>query len=177
MAITYPVMYTPVADKEVEFTRPVSDETVRKIIQNINMLSKLAEIGQIISVAVNQPGVSTPSPLQFQQCDGSEITQENSPLQSTSGSPKFTPDTRDFFLRGAPDESTNGQTAPNLTTNLQHAHSTSTIVQPRVGEGGDERHAYSDSDLPHNHPLSDDLNPAEPIDPANLKIVHYLKIN
>lgn len=174
MAVTLPVMFTPVEDAEVSYNRPVSDETVRKIIQNVNMLAELAKIGQILGVAINQPSVETPDPLQWQQCDGSEITQENSPLQSTGGSQRFTVDMRKHFLRGSPDESTNGYTASDLTSNVSHTHTTGFVGYATVGEEGDERHGYV---APHNHPVSTDLSAAEPIDPSHLKVVFYLKIN
>jgi hypothetical protein len=174
MAVTYPVMFTSIEDAEVGVERPVSDETVRKLIQNVNMLSGLAKIGQVISVAVNQIGVPAPQPNQFQQCDGTEITQENSPLQSTGGFDRFTPQLEKFFIRGAPDESSNFQTDAELTNDLSHTHSTGTVHTPNVGEEGDERHGY---DHDHNHGVDTDLSAAEPIDPAHMKVVFYLKIN
>lgn len=175
MAVTVPVMFTSIEDAEVEVTRPVSDELVRKIIQNVNMLAELAKIGQIISIAVNQPGVSAPNPAQFQQCDGSEITQENSPLQSTGGFTRYTPDLRKHFIRGAPNEAANGYTAAELTNNLSHTHSTTNVCTGVVGEEGDERHGYAD--LCHNHGVNADLSTADPIDLAYVKTVFYLKIN
>lgn len=174
MAITLPVMFTSIEDAEVAYTRPISDETVRKIIQNVNMLAELAKIGQIVAVAINQPQVQTPSPLQWQQCDGSEIVQENSPLQSVGGSQRFTVDMRSHYLRGAPDESTNTYTSANLTSNISHNHTTGFVGYATVGEEGDERHGYT---APHNHPVNNDLSAAEPIDPSHLKVVYYLKIN
>lgn len=175
MAITLPVMFTSIEDAEVSFNRPVSDETVRKILQNINMLGELAKLGQLIPVAVNQPGVPSPNPDIFQQANGSEIVQIDSPLQSTIGSEKFTPDMTKHFLRGAPDESTNGYTAADQINVMEHTHAVDVVCPPLIiGESGDERKSYA---ICHTHAIEDDLNPAEPIDPKHVKVVFYLKIN
>ncbi len=177
MAVTLPNCYTEVHDSEVDLNRPVSDETVRKIIQNVNMLAELAKIGQILSVAINQPGVPSPNPNLHQQCDGSEIIQSDSPLRSTSGTDRFTPNLIKFFIRGADDEDTNSQTAVDLTNNLQHNHSGFTGYFDAIyfiGEEGDERHSYQSV---HRHGINNDQSAADPIDPAHLKVLMYLKIN
>lgn len=177
MAITKPTMFTSIEDAEVSFNRPVTDEVVRKIIQNVNMLNELAKIGQLIAVAVNQPGVEIPSPDQFQQCDGADIVHPNSPLQSVGGYHRITPNMKRRFPRGAQSEESNPGTAVDLTNDMRHTHTTGFVCVGKVGEDGDERHAYSDYNLCHNHGVDVDLEANDPISPRHLKVVMYLKIN
>jgi hypothetical protein len=174
MAVIKPVMYTPIEDAEVSEGNPVSDETVRKLVQNSNMLGALACIGSIRAIAVNVVGVPAPSVDQFQYCDGSEITHPQSPLQSTSGFTRLTPDTRQRYIRGATSESSNGLTALNPTNNLSHTHTTGFVAPVLVGYIAEECKGW---EVPHNHTVNADLSATDPIDPAHFQIALYLKIN
>jgi hypothetical protein len=174
MAVTYPPCYTEVKDAELEVERPVTDELLRKMIQNVNMLSQLAMVGQICAIAVNQPGAPAPNPEIWQACDGSEITDVNSPLQSIGGDNRYTPDLKKKYLRGAEDQELNTITSADLTCNLTHTHTTNVIGYWQVGEGGTERRGYAAA---HNHGINNDLSAAEPIDVAHMKVVFYMKIN
>lgn len=182
MAVTIPPMYTEFDDQELSYKRPVSEETVRKLIQNTNMLGSLALIGSVRAVAVNTPGVPLPSTAQFQLADGTQITDTNSPLQATSGHPRATPKLNDKYIRGASSPTSNADTGDldpgtSRTRDLSHTHNTGFVFSPIVGEEGDERKAYDQDHLNHNHGIVSDLSDADPIELANVQTAYYLKIN
>lgn len=185
MAITVPVIFTDIDELELDENRPVSEETVRKMIQNVNLLGSLAPIGLVVAVAVNTPSVPPVNSTLFQYCDGGQITDTTSPLRATAGHPRASPNMADKYLRGAPNATTNPDTGDlpaggHATRNLSHNHTggTGQIAGPsNVGEDGDERHAY-DLNFPfHNHPISSDLSSTDPIDLAHIQTAFYLKIN
>ncbi len=181
MAIVYPVVFTAMDDQEYGNLAPVSEEAVRKLVQNVNLLGKLAPVGSIRAIAVNSHGVPPVNSDQFQFCDGGEITNGYSPLQTTIGTPRYTPKLNDKYLRGAADTTTNndsGDLSPGgtLTRNLSHSHggNTQPLVNGSSGQSGSDVKAY---DVNHFHSISSDLSSTDPIDMAHVQTAYYLKIN
>ena len=182
MSVVVPPIYTEIDDKELSLNRPTSEETVRKLVQNVNLLGTLAPVGLIVGVAVNTPGVPPVNSLLFQFCDGSQITDPTSPIRATLGHPRATPRINDKYLRGAPDTTSNPDSGDLdvggfATRDLNHNHGGATgfVCVGIVGEEGDERHGYED--LCHQHTISSDLSDEDPIDMAHVQTAFYLKIN
>lgn len=174
MAIVKPVIFTSINDAETARGAPVTAETIRKMIQNSNMLSALAVIGSIRHVAINRPGVTTPNTDQWQGADASEITHLSSPLASVGPLLRFTPDFRNLYLRGAAAPTVNN-TGGSYTVNLEHSHSIGGVCGPVNGEEGSEQRGYPGGC--HTHTLGNDLSPTEPLEVYFYQIATYLKIN
>ena len=181
MAVTIPPVYTEIDDQELSFKRPVSEETIRKLIQNVNMLGSLALVGSVRAVAVNTPGVPAPDPQQFQYCDGSQITDLTSPIRATSGHPRAVPNIADKYVRGASSTTSNADTGDltpgaSRTRDLQHTHTTGDVSNGGiVATDGNERHGYPGA--VHNHGVTADLSDSDPIELAHIQTAYYLKIN
>lgn len=175
MAVTYPPVYSPVFDAEFDVESPVSEETVRKLIQNCNMLSLLACVGQVGMFQPNIPGCPPLSVIQFQFCDGNEITDTTSPLASSGGVTRNTPDLRGKYIRNAHNSTTNGSIGA-ATINLSHDHGTHTgsFCFGAGPEGGSD---YDSIPFCHTHTINADLNAAEPLNPAYIAYAFFLKIN
>lgn len=124
MSIITPVIYTPIHQEEVNYLSSVTEETIRKIIQNCNFLLDLSPIGTIIFVNTNQYGVTQPNLNIWQLCDGSEITNLNSPIRTIGLVKRYTPDLRNLYLTGANNENLNPVTGTQ-NHNLSHGHTTS----------------------------------------------------
>lgn len=176
MAVTKPLIFTSVEDAEVVANNSVSEETVRKMIQNSNLLASLALIGTIRTVALNQPGASAPNGDIFQLANGGEITHPQSPLATVIPTNRFTPDLLNKYLRGAADD-TNNNSGGSPTVNLQHDHggNTATVSAPPLGAEGGDRYGYDP--LTHLHTISDDMSTTEPNEVAHQEVAVYLKIN
>jgi hypothetical protein len=176
MAVTYPNKLPILNDEEYSLERPVSTQAALKLIRACNMMQKLVPIGELKAMAVNNQGVKAPNGDLFQYCDGGEITNGLSPLRSTGLTQRYTPDMKDRFPRGADASTVLGSEAGgNATVDLSHTHTTGTNEPLRGsdGEEGDEQAPGVD----HNHGVNSDLSSTEPLNPAHLKVVYYMKVS
>lgn len=174
MAVIKPVFFNSIHDSEVNYTRPVSEETMRKMIQNCNMLAALAVIGSVRCVALNQQGVTVPNTDQWQAATGGQITHPQSPITSVGPTNRFTPDFTNRYIRGAAAPTVNG-VGGAYTTNLEHDHIASTDCVGLSGEEGDEQPCYISGC--HFHTIDNDLSATEPLEVAYQQVATYLKIN
>lgn len=174
MAITVPPIFSGILDNEVTYKHSVSEETVRKMVQNTNLLGKLSPIGSIRMIQFNAFGVHSPDPTLMQLCNASEIVDPNSPLRTMGIIQHFTPNLLGLYPRGAANALSN-PTGGAPTVNLSHSHggSTGSLEGSIVGEEGEEKTAR----VNHSHPINPDLNGAEPLDPSHQVLAWYLKIN
>ena len=121
--ITTPPVYSPVHKEEVDYKNPTTEEAIKKIIANNNFLLDLSPIGTIIFINTNQYGGGQPNFALWQICDGSEITNPNSPIRSIGLNQRFTPNLKDRYLKGANASNLN-PTGGSQLHNLAHGHST-----------------------------------------------------
>ena len=173
MIVTPPV-FSPVHEEETTYLRSVAEETIRKIIRNNNFLLDLAPIGRIIFVNPNQLGGGQPSSEFWQICDGTEITNPNSPLRSIGLNLRFTPNMKDLYPCGAIDENLNPQ-AGSHTHFLSHAHSTGTAS---ADGGGLRKKGDRNRRNPHTHTLATQYSSDGTIieAPAYVYYIAYMKI-
>lgn len=177
MSVTYPAVFTAVDDLETTVERPTSEETIRKIIQNINMLSKLNVIGSVRAIALNQAGVPAPTTSQWQVCDGSAITDTNTPLSGN------TPNIRSRFIRGANGSTTSGNElggAASVSHTHTHGGVTGAYTTPSVFNVDADGSALpvmriGDSQA-HTHNMTTESVTAT-LDPLHEQVEFYLKIN
>lgn len=170
MAITVPIIFTEIQDAEVKYTRSVNEETVRKMVQDTNLLGKLAPIGCVRMIQLNQTGVQAPDTTIWQLMDGSEITYPASPLRSVGLTLRFTPNMISKYPRGAANAVSNSF-GGSPTVNLAHDHGIGSVGGQIKGEEGDEKTARVD----HSHPVESRLG-NEPLEPAHQRLAFYLKI-
>lgn len=174
MSVTVPAIFTPITDVEVTYKHSVSEETVRKMIQNTNLLGTLSPIGSIRMLQFNQNGAQSPDPTLMQLCNGSEILDPNSPLRTMGITQHFTPNLIGLYPRGAADEVSNN-TGGFATIDLSHAHggSTSSVGGSLRGNGGGEKTAR----VEHSHAIDSRLSNVEPLNPSHQVLAFYIKIN
>lgn len=181
MAVTKPTTYTEILDIEVQVGRSPNEEVLRKMVQNINMLGELAMIGSVNGYAINQSGVSVPSTSVFQTCDGSEITNLDSPLSSEPGFPYYTPDMRNRYIRGANASTVAGNEAGGAAS-ASHAHDHGGVTDTYTDDtynfatDGEDLLAPAVGATGHNHNISEvtfNFN----LTPYYQQVEFYLKIN
>lgn len=181
MAATRPVMYTEVTDAELSAERPVSEETIHKIMQNVNMMRALCPVGEIIPIQVNIPGVPAPATTIWQLANGGSITEPSSPLNGVGD--QAVPDMNAFYLRGGASGNVSGG---QHTINLTHTHAVQNEPNPfgNVIQRDVVHHfPLSDTDpvtafvANHDHGnLSSDLTAPITIDPLHMECTFYFKI-
>jgi hypothetical protein len=173
MAAVRPVQFTDLYDEEFQENKPTSEETMRKLAQNMNMLRALLPIGMIKAYDINLPGVSIPDSDLFAYCDGSEIVAPNSPLNGAGT--QNTPDMTSRHLRGGSSSTTSGNEAGgNATLDLTHTHT--------IGDSNDPGFTLEDGDqqpvgfATHTHDLAEDLALVN-LELKHKKVAFYLKLD
>lgn len=153
MAVKKPDVFTEFNLNEVDLETPVFEETILKMAANNNLLLELLPVGSIMYLNDNQNGGGTPDPDVWQYCDGSEITNPNSPIRSIGIFQNFVPDLRDKYPRGANDED-NNSTGGSYNHSLAHSHGIGVAggggagLDQETKGPGDRRHG-----VPHSHGL------------------------
>lgn len=162
--------YTPMDDDDTQYGDLMSVESFSAIATNINYLIDSVKPGKIYMVAVGIPGVPDPDPRFWQECDGSMITDENSPLRGHE-----TPDYSDVgrYMRGYATIGEVGNYAGSHTKNLAHSHGGATGGTSTEGTDNDDDMWNTRS---HTHTISSDLNSPINFEPAHVRIKHFIKI-
>lgn len=178
MSVVKPPIFSGFVDAETRLNGPVSEELVRKMIHNCNLLGDLALIGSIRHIQLNQAGVVTPNPDIWQMCDGGEITNQYSPLSTVVPTNRYTPDMRSRLVKGAPFTFAEGNDGA-ATVNLNHAHggNTGTFHGGIDAESGNDVYGYEGAQYNHDHTIDPSLSAAEPLEVAHQRLAVYLKIN
>ncbi len=160
-----------------DFGDVVSIELAEAMRKNLDFLRAVCAIGEIAPIMVNIPGVPLPNPDYFQECDGSEIVNENSPLRSLGLTQRFTPNMIDRYIIITP---TGGQTAGqaggyNNTYAFKHNHSGYT---GSVGSNSDSDHSHSarEAAFSHNHTIADAFPSPINVEPPFYTVKFYMRI-
>jgi len=177
MGITVPPNYTPVHKQEVQDEASMTEESARKIVQNSNWLLELRPIRSIVFIEVNQDGVPNIDLSRWQEANGGEITNPNSPIRSVGATLRFTPNYEDRYPRVTTSAAGPNGTGGSQTHDLEHDHGGLTGgVSPTPGaslEIGGDRRAH----VEHMHTIADDLADGTFLDaPQFLKVIAYMRI-
>jgi hypothetical protein len=160
-----------------DFGDVISVELAEAMRKNLDFLRAVCAIGEVAPIMVNIPGVPLPNPNYFQECNGSEITNENSPLRSLGLTQYFTPDMRDRYIYitkiGGQNAGTQG--GANTTYDFKHNHGGYT---GSVGTNHSSRHSNESREaaFTHNHTIA--FSHADPInmEPPFYTVKFYMRI-
>ena len=157
-----------------DFASIISQELATLIKGNIDYIQKSIPIGSIKPIMVNIPGVAAPDPNIWQECNGSEITNPNSPLRSTGSQQRFTPNMVDRYIRGATTPGESGSSAGSNNTTMSHNHTgvTEGHVSPENDDDGGARNVQ----WVHVHGIASDLTTPISMEPAFMIVKFFMKI-
>lgn len=166
--------YVGLDDNLTEFGDIFSQELATFIKDNITYIQKSIPVGQVIPILTHIPGVPAPNPNIWQECNGSEITNPNSPLRSTGDLKRFTPDMRDRYIRAATVIGESGQVVGENAQSLSHNHGgqTGVYVTPENADSGGARNVS----FGHSHPIGSDLTTPISMEPAFYTVKFFMKI-
>jgi hypothetical protein len=162
-------------DNMSDFGDIVSQELASQIKTSLDLIDKMLPIGWIGPIMVNMAGVS-PNPDIWQLCDGSEITNVNSPLRSVPSIPRFTPNLTDRFIRMTTSLGVVGNSGGVKVFNFAHDHGgrTGTFT---TQEGVDStKSGLTNTSFSHNHSISSSLPGDRQMEPPFIHIQYYMKI-
>ena len=174
--IIIPPVFTETHNEEISLNSPGNEEFMRKIVLNNNFLMNLTPVGSILWIDVNKPGGDgIPLSTTFQECNGSEITDPNSPLRSVGIFQRFTPDLRGKYARGA-NTTIDNNSGGSHNHNLTHAHSGETgiggVINFALEDKGDRRASGF-----HTHTIPTQYaNPTVIESPKFVYFIAYIKI-
>lgn len=142
---------------------------------NIDFMSAFCPVGNIVPILVGMTGVPTPDSNIWQECDGSEIVNENSPLRSQGGSPRYTPNMIDKYLRVPTNFGLSGnQGGVNATLVFKHNHGGTTNTVSTGGDvdsGHNKRHTKN-----HSHKINTSFSNPINIEPPFYTVKFYMRI-
>lgn len=152
----------------------VSQELATALKRNADFLLACSPVGTIAPILVGFPGVPTPDPNVWQECDGSEITNEHSPLRSQHEK-RFTPNMIERYLRVPAIFGQSGQVGgENATLQFKHNHGGRTNV---VGIGGAIKSGYdSRTARPHSHGIKESFFHPVNVEPPYYTVKFYIRI-
>lgn len=167
--------FTPFTPQDDDITKPgqlISFEAFGALANNINLLMDSMPPGSIIGICTEIPGCPVPDPTIWQECDGSLIDNQNSPLRNSN-----TPDygaSGGLYMRGFTTAGEIGNLGGSNTKDLIHSHTGSTSVNSDEGDNSEEsKDRYTV--FPHTHPIAADLTDTN-FEPVYIKIRHFMKI-
>lgn len=174
--IETPSIFTPIHEEEViqdNKLESFSEEFYKKVALNNNWALDLRPVGTIIFVNINQEGGGIPDLTIYQECNGSEITNPNSPLRSIGINQNFVPNFSDRYLRFSDDLNTNPE-GGSQEHNLMHNHATGfpNTQGGAMGDKGSRRYR-----IPHTHSVAQQYVDPTVIDsPAFVGYIAYIKV-
>ena len=155
----------------------VSIELAESLRVNIDFLQNVCAIGQIAPIMVDLPGVPDPDINYWQECNGSEITNENSPLRSLGENRHYTPDMRERFIMMVKPSSQDAGTpgGENNTYAFKHHHGgyTGSVVS---NQDSDHSHSAREAAFSHNHTIAFDFNYPVNVEPPFYTVKFFMRI-
>lgn len=165
-------VFIPIDNNITEFGDLVSVELFSTIAGDINYLLQSMPKGSIIPIITNIPGIPTPDPTVWQECNGEVITDSISPLRNYPA-PNFTDLGR--YLKHYQTFGTIGSYAGENIRDFTHTHGAQTDFNTGYATDADSDNDYW-TGKDHQHSISADLG-IIPFEPEHIRIKHYIKIN
>lgn len=165
--------FAQIDDNYSKYGKIVATELLQTIKAAIDYINAAVPVGEMVPIMTNIPGVVI-NPKIWQECDGSEITDADSPLHSLPGSPRFTPNMTDRYVK-FPSIGLVGLTGgQNFRTDLGHSHG------GRTGSTGYGDNNDTDSDhfgsTDHYHTIATDLNAPVNCEPPYYTVKFFMRI-
>jgi hypothetical protein len=163
-------------DIYTKFGKILSADLFTQIKSMQEYINACVPIGAIFPIMVNISGVDAPDPNIWQECDGSEITNENSPLRSTPSQPRFVPDLRDKYIRLTTQLGQVGTSGGVNQINLKHKHDVATWWSAEGADPSQGSDPKPNTMFGHSHGMSYDLVNDINIEPNYYVVKFFMRI-
>ena len=173
--ITTPINFLGIHQEEIlseDKKQSLNENFNKKIALNNNWLIDLRPVGSIVFIDVNKFNVLIPDATVWQECNGSEILNPNSPLRTIGILKNYTPDLRDRYLKVSPND-TNPK-AGSQDHAFQHTHGMggASNIGPGLNDKGDRRVRVA-----HAHEVAVQYEEVTTlVSPAFYKCIAYMKV-
>lgn len=168
-------MAAKIDDNLAAFGNIHSQELADALRAGIETMYQMCPVGGVYPIMTNIAGA--PDPNIWQRCDGSEITNPNSPLRSVGGSPRYTPNIADRFIKMTTVLGTVGSVGgASAYGPLSHWHDLSPVTANDMDVDGD-KDGEPDTRETHNHTINGDwMGLYMPLIPVHYVVRFYVKI-
>lgn len=168
-------MFNPIDDLYGNFGKIKSRELAAEVKTATDLIYAMIPVGSIHPILVHVPGCPLPDPNIWQECNGSEITNPNSPLRSQPGQPRYTPDMRERYLRITQSLGQVGFTGGvNSYSGFGHSHGIGSWSSPENADSS--KSGTQNTMLDHSHGMSSDLNGTYDFEPEFYVLKFYMRI-
>lgn len=165
--------FTPMDDSEAREGTIVSNDFFTQLATNIAYLLKNMPVGTVIPILSGFPSIPEPNPNLWQLCDGSLITNPNSPLINKN-TPVLTADRYLIKAGFGGDIGTIG--GFNIISDFGHDHFSYTEFSTQNPSQQYEEDNFAFNTKAHQHLIPPSLSGATDVTPRNITIKHYIKI-
>lgn len=165
--------YTQIDDDYSKFGRIVSTEFAQLIKLALDYISSAMPIGDVMPIMTDIPGVVI-NPKIWQECDGSEIVDPDSPLHTTPGTPRFTPNMVDRYVKFPTIGLVGLAGGSNTRSDMGHNHGGITD-----SNGYDDNADLDNDHFPsteHRHSISTDLASVYNVEPPYKTVKFFMRI-
>ena len=156
-----------------KFGTIMSNELATLLYNNTLWLDAMMPLGTVVPIMTNIPGVPPVDLNVWQECNGAEILNENSPLRSIGGNQYFTPDMTDRYIRVPTAFGESGLQGGVNTYDFAHNHTgyTEYMINPAGMDHSDAVRAHDR----HRHTLPGDLSVIN-TEPPFYTVKFYMRI-
>jgi len=153
-----------------------SQELAGELAQNIDAMNLLIPMGEVVPIVTGITGVPPVDANVFQECNGSEITNPNSPLRTIGGVQHFTPNMIDRYIKIPAVFGQSGQVGGvNETSAFNHDH-LGVTGDFTTGEDVDQSSALREAAQVHNHPIAEAFPNPVNIEPDFVTVKFFMRI-
>lgn len=154
----------------------ISFERSTDLKENIDLLSIAVPIGEIVPIMVGIPGVPTPDSNIWQECNGAEIINQNSPLRSIGDQQKFVPDMRNRYIKVPQIFGQSGLAGGiNESYIFRHNHGGITGAH-NAPEDGDSSNDQFRTTTRHTHTIAYSFDFAMNVEPPFITVRFFMRI-
>jgi len=153
-----------------------SKEVAERFQAGMEILYAMVPVGGIYPIMVGIPNVPTPDVDVWQECDGSEITNPNSPLRSLPGQPRYTPNMQDHkYPRITKTLGVVGTFGGTNDADFEHTHTTSAHEHAVKDCGFGGKDSQKDVKAFHIHSTPPDMEILN-AEPEYITIRYFMRI-
>lgn len=168
--------FVKIDEDDLQFGDVISFELATILKNNIDLLSIAVPVGEVVPIMTGIPGVPTPDSNIWQECNGSEITNENSPLRTIGATQRFTPDLRNRYIKVPQIFGESGVDAgfnDNFIFRHDHAGVTGGFTAPEDGDSSSNQFRTASN---HAHTIDYSFDFAFNVEPPFFTVRWFMRI-
>lgn len=162
-------------DQLNEYGDIIAYELMTKFKDSIDFMNIFCPVGAVAPIMFGLPGVPVPDLNMWQECNGSEITNPNSPLRSQGASRRYTPNMINRYMRVPINFGLAGNSGGfNTTLQFKHNHGGTTNT---VGVGGAIKSGHNaNTAISHSHEITTSFPNRVNVEPPFYTVKFYMRI-